>query len=75
MRQRDHISNRVADLAMAEGDILGRLADIEAEQRSLRESLQAFRLERYQLTEISAPGPLFSLLRDKSASQSSRRAY
>lgn len=56
----DHIINRVKDLAGAEADILKALQDVENQRRSLEDSLQMIRLERYELTEASAPGPLFS---------------
>lgn len=56
----NHIGNRVQDLAGAEGDTLKRLADIEAQRRVLKDDLRAIRLERYELTEAAAPGPLFS---------------
>ena len=58
----DHIEIRVTDLAGAEGDILSRLNDIEIQRRTLKDDLRAIRLERYQLTEAAAPGPLFKLL-------------
>ena len=63
----DHIENRVKDLARAEADILKALQDVENQRRSLEDSLQVIRLERYELTEASAPGPLFSsaLLQNK----------
>ena len=56
----DHIKNRVKDLAGAEGDILKGLADVEAQRRTLEDDLHAIRLERYELTEAAAPGPLFT---------------
>ena len=57
----DHIKNRVNDLAAVEGDIVKGLADVEAQRRTLEDDLQAIRLERYELTEAAAPGPLFTL--------------
>ena len=58
----NHIENRVQDLAGAEGDTLKRLADIEAQRRAFEDDLYAIRLERYELTEADAPGPLFCFL-------------
>lgn len=58
----NHIENRVTDLAGAEGDTLKRLADIEAQRRTLEDDLHAIRLERYELTESAAPGPLFNFI-------------
>ena len=56
----DHIKNRVNDLAAAEGDIVKGLADVEVQRRTLEDALHAIRVERYELTESTAPGPLFS---------------
>lgn len=75
MGSSDHISNRVKDLSMAEGDILSRMSDIDAEKISLQDALQAIRLEKYQLTEIKAPGPLFCALRDNSFNLTNVRLF
>ena len=58
-RSRSNIKNRVNDLAAAEGDIMKGLADVEAQRRTLEDDLYAIRLERYELTEAAALGPLF----------------
>lgn len=58
----DLIKNRVNDLVTAEGDIVKGLVDIEAQRRTLEDDLHAIRVERYELTEAAAPGPLFYFL-------------
>lgn len=61
------ISERVNELDLAARDIDVALADLKGQIAQLEDARLAILSEHYQLTEMSAPGPLFSLLRGDNA--------